>query len=122
MLPSLRGIMQKTPLIGGCFAVAALAVTGVPPFNTFYSKFSIFAGGFQSALTNPWIYALVIIAILESIGSFAWIFWTFSTTVPGQPSDEVAAATPLAPAMTFVLVILAALTLVSGIFAASWIG
>jgi hydrogenase-4 component D len=122
MLPSLRGIMQKTPLIGGCFAVAALAVTGVPPFNTFFSKFSIFAGGFQSALTNPWIYALVIIAILESIGSFAWIFWTFSTTVPGQPSDEVAAATPLAPAMTFVLVILAALTLVSGIFAASWIG
>lgn len=121
MLPSLRGIMQKTPLIGACFAVAALAVTGVPPFNAFFSKFSIFAGGFASALTNPWIYALVIIAILESIGSFAWIFWTFSAAVPGQPSNEVAAATPLAPAMSFVLVTLAALTLVSGIFAASWI-
>ncbi|MGE5641445.1 MAG: hydrogenase 4 subunit D [Byssovorax cruenta] len=121
MLPSLRGIMQKTPLIGICFAVAALAVTGVPPFNAFFSKFSIFAGGFQAAQANPWIYALVIIAILESIGSFAWIFWTFGVTVPGQPSDEVAAGTPLAPAMTFVLVSLALLTLVSGIFAASWI-
>ena len=121
MLPSLRGIMQKTPLIGVCFAVAALAVTGVPPFNAFFSKFSILAGGFQAAQTNPWVYTLVIIAILESVGSFAWIFWTFSTTVPGQPSAKVLQATPLAPAMTFVLVSLAVLTLLSGIFAASWI-
>jgi hydrogenase-4 component D len=121
MLPSLRGVMKKLPLIGICFAVAALAVTGVPPFNAFFSKFSIFAGGFEAAQANPWIYALVIIAILESVGSFAWIFWTFSAAVPGEPFDEVAAATPLAPAMAFVLVTLAVLTLVSGIFAAAWI-
>jgi hydrogenase-4 component D len=120
MLPSLRGY-EKTPLIGICFAVAALAVTGVPPFNAFFSKFSIFAGGFEAAQAAPLIYVLLIIAILESVGSFAWIFWTFSAAVPGQPSDEVAAATPIAPAMTFVLVTLAALTLISGIFAAAWI-
>ena len=63
-MPSLRGIMKKMPLIGICFAVAALAVTGVPPFNGFFSKFSIFAGGFEVAQTNPWVYVLVIIAIL----------------------------------------------------------
>jgi len=122
MLPNLRGIMKKLPLIGTCFAVAALAVTGVPPFNGFFSKFSIFAGGFEAAQTHPWLYVLVIIAILESIGSFAWIFWVFSGAVPGEASEEVVAATPLAPAMAFVLVTLAALTLVSGIFAAAWIG
>jgi hydrogenase-4 component D len=122
MLPSLRGIMKKTPLIGICFAVAALAVTGVPPFNGFFSKFSIFAGGFEAAQTHPWVYALVIIALLESVGSFAWLFWIFSGAVPGEPSDEVAAATPLHPAMAFVLVTLAVLALVSGIFAAAWIG
>ena len=121
MLPSLRGIMKQTPLIGICFAVAVLAVTGVPPFNAFYSKFTIFAGGFEAAQATPFIYALVIIAILESVGSFAWIFWTFSLAVPGRASDEVAASTPLAPAMGFVLVTLALLTLVSGIFAAAWI-
>jgi hydrogenase-4 component D len=64
----------------------------------------------------------VIIAILESVGSFAWLFWIFSGAVPGEPSDEVAAATPLHPAMAFVLVTLAVLALVSGIFAAAWIG
>lgn len=122
MLPSLRGIMQKSPLIGVCFAVAALAVTGVPPFNAFFSKFTIFTAGFEAAQHNPWLYALVIIAVLESVGSFAWIFWTFSAAVPGLPSEELAAATPLAPAMAFVLATLATLTLVSGVFAAAWIG
>jgi hydrogenase-4 component D len=122
MLPNLRGVMKKLPLIGTCFAIAALAVTGVPPFNAFFSKFSIFAGGFEVAQANPWIYALVIIAILESVGSFAWIFWVFSGAVPGEASEEVTASTPLAPAMAFVLITLAALTLVSGIFAAAWMG
>jgi hydrogenase-4 component D len=122
MLPNLRGVMKKLPLIGICFAVAALGVTGVPPFNGFFSKFSIFAGGFDAAQTHPWLYVLVIIAVLESIGSFAWIFWVFSGAVPGEASEEVTAATPLAPAMAFVLVTLAALTLVSGIFAAAWMG
>jgi hypothetical protein len=42
--------------------------------------------------------------------------------VPGRASDEVAAATPLAPAMQIVLVALIALTLFSGYFAAVWMG
>ena len=65
---------------------------------------------------------LVIIAMLESIGSFAWIIWVFSAVVPGSTSDEVAAATPLAPAMQVVLALLMILTLFSGFFAAAWIG
>lgn len=122
MLPNLRGILSKMPVVGVCFAMAALAVTGVPPFNGFFSKFSIFAGGFEAAQAHPLLLILVVVAILESVGSFAWIFWIFSTTVPGKPSDEVLAATKLAPSMQVVLVILAALTLVSGFFASAWIG
>ncbi|MEW5867653.1 MAG: hydrogenase 4 subunit D [Chloroflexota bacterium] len=122
MLPSLKGIMSKMPLVGISFGVAAMAVTGMPPFNCFFSKFSIFAGGFEAARGNPLLLVLVIIAILESIGSFAWLFWCFSAAVPGEPSEEVAAATALAPSMQFVLITLASLTLISGFFAATWMG
>ena len=122
MLPALRGVLGKMPLVGVSFAVAALAVTGVPPFNCFFSKFSIFAGGFEAAQANPLLLLLVVVAILESVGSFAWIFWLFSATVPGKPSEAVTAATPLAPAMQAVLVTLVVLTLISGMFAAAWIG
>ncbi len=121
LLPSLRGVMGRMPVVGASFAVAALAVTGVPPFNCFFSKFSIFAGGFEAARAQPLLLVLVVIAIVESIGSFAWLFWTFSASGLGKPSDEVAAATPLAPAMEYVLITLAVLTLVSGLFAAAWI-
>jgi hydrogenase-4 component D len=110
------------PVVGVCFAVAALAVTGVPPFNGFFSKFTIFAGGFEAARAHPLLLVLVVIAILESVGSFAWIFWIFSDTVPGKPSDEVVAATRLAPSMQVVLVILATMALLSGFFASAWLG
>jgi hydrogenase-4 component D len=121
MFPSLKGLLQKMPLVGVCFAVAALAVTGVPPFNGFFSKFSIFAGGFEAARTTPWLLVIVVIAILETIGSFAWLFWCFSASVPGEPSAEVRAASDIAPSMKFVLVTLACLALVSGFFALSWL-
>jgi hydrogenase-4 component D len=122
MLPSLRGILGKAPLIGVCFIFATLAVSGVPPFNGFFSKFSILAGGFSAARADPFLITLMVIAVLETLGSFAWLFWVMGAAVPGEPSPEVAAATPLAPQMQFVLVVLAILTLVSGLFAAAWMG
>jgi hydrogenase-4 component D len=70
MLPALKGIMRKMPLVGVSFACAALAVTGVPPFNCFFSKFSILAGGFSVAKAEPLLMVLVVIAVIETIGSF----------------------------------------------------
>lgn len=121
LLPALRGVLGRMPVVGASFAAAALAVTGVPPFNCFFSKFSIFAGGFEAARAHPLLLVLLVIALLESIGSFTWILWIFTASGLGKPSEEVAAATPLAPAMEYVLLTLVALTLVSGIFAAAWI-
>jgi hydrogenase-4 component D len=120
MLPALRGIMGKMPLVGVSFAFATLAITGAPPFNCFFSKFSILAGGFEAARANPLLMLLVVIAILETVGSFAWLFWIFGSTVAGEPSPEIVAATKLAPSMQWVLGALAFLTLVSGYFAATW--
>lgn len=121
LLPSLKGLLRKMPLVGISFAVAALAVTGVPPFNGFFSKFSIIAGGFEAARTTPWLMVIVIIAILETLGSFAWLFWCFSAAVPGQMSEEVSRASDIAPSMKFALVTLVCLALVSGFFALSWL-
>jgi hydrogenase-4 component D len=121
MLPSIKGLLGKMPVVGVSFAAAALAVTGVPPFNGFFSKFSIFAGGFEAARTAPWLLVLVVIAIFETLGSFAWLFWCFSASVPGNPSSEVTAASDIPPSMQFVLIALACLTLISGFFALSWL-
>lgn len=121
LLPNLKGLLKKMPLVGVCFAIAALAVTGVPPFNGFFSKFTIFTGGFEASRNAPLLLILVVIAILETIGSFAWLFWIFSSSVPGDPSVEVEAASDIAPSMKFALVTLACLALLSGFFALAWL-
>jgi hydrogenase-4 component D len=122
LLPSLRGILGRMPLVGLAFLCATLAVTGVPPFNGFFSKFNILAGGFLAARGEPLLMALMVIAVLETLGSFAWLFWVFGAAVPGEPSEQVAAAARPAPQIQFVLGVLALLTLGSGYFAALWLG
>ncbi|MBK9925461.1 MAG: hydrogenase 4 subunit D [Anaerolineales bacterium] len=122
MLPSLKGIMKKMPLVGISFAVATLAVSGVPPFNAFFSKFSILAGGFMVAKAEPLLMVLMVIAALETVGSFAWLFWVFGEAVPGEPSPDVSSAIRLPFQMQFVLGTLVVLTIISGYFAAVWMG
>ncbi len=122
LLPALRGLVGRMPAVGVGFAVAALAITGVPPLNCFFSKFSIFAGGVEASRENLFLLPLLVIAMLESVGSFAWFLWQFGNTVPGQASEAVAKAIELPRAMKAVLVTLIVLTLVSGYFAAAWMG
>ncbi|WLI75863.1 hydrogenase 4 subunit D [Kosakonia sp. H02] len=122
MLPRLRGVMRTLPLAGIGFCVAALAITGVPPFNGFFSKFPLFAAGF--ALTNhyPILLAVMILALVESVASFGWFIYWFGRVVPGEPSEEVANAAPLPYAMKLVLVILVVMSLCSSVIAAAWLG
>ncbi|WP_029010112.1 hydrogenase 4 subunit D [Azospirillum halopraeferens] len=122
MLPSLRGIMKRMPLVGIAFCVAALAITGVPPFNGFFSKFVIFAGGFEVSGQHLLILPLIVLAMIESIGSFAWFLRWVGFSVPGPSSTEVATAAPLPVAMQVVLVTLVIMSVCSSFIAASWLG
>lgn len=122
MLPSLRGVIGKNPLLGVAFVVAAMAVVGVPPFSGFFSKFAIFAGGFQAARQHLLLLPLLLVAVAESVATFAWLLKWVGWTVPGKPSEAVAAATPLPFAMQAVLVALIAMSVCSSAIAASWLG
>ncbi|PKU22391.1 hydrogenase 4 subunit D [Telmatospirillum siberiense] len=122
MLPSLRGVLTKMPILGVSFVVAALAITGVPPFSGFFSKFAIFGGGFAVSQQNLLLLPMVVIALAESVGCFAWFLKWMGYTVPGKPSDAVAAASPLPAGMTFVLSVLVVMAVCSSFIAASWLG
>ena len=76
----------------------------------------------MAARTEPFLMVLMIIALLETVGSFAWLFWVFGVAVPGEASSEISSATRLSPQIQFVLGVLVFLTLVSGYFAAVWMG
>lgn len=122
MLPKLRGIVKKYPISGVGFGVAALAIAGVPPMNTFFSKFQIIAGGFSVGAGNVAILVLVCIMVAETVATFAWFLKWMGYCLPGEPSDEVAAGAPLPRAMAFVFIVLIITVIVSGPLSASWIG
>ena len=87
--------MKKYPISGVGFGVAALAIAGVPPMNTFFSKFQIIAGGFSVGAGNVAILVLVCIMVAETVATFAWFLEWMGYCLPGEPSEtEVAAASP----------------------------
>ncbi|MGY5955959.1 hydrogenase 4 subunit D [Kosakonia sp. BK9b] len=122
MLPRLRGVIRILPVAGIGFCVAALAITGVPPFNGFFSKFPLFAAGFALSAQYPLLLPVMVLALVESVASFGWFIWWFGRVVPGEPSEEVAQAAPLPYAMQLVLIILIVMSLCSSVIAAAWLG
>jgi hydrogenase-4 component D len=122
MMPQLQGLLGKMPLVAVGFGTAALAIAGVPPMNLFFSHFAMLAGGFQAARADLPLLVLVVISVLEAIGTFGWFIMKFGDIVPGPPSATVAGATALPATMALALVALVALTLCSGAFAATWVG
>jgi hydrogenase-4 component D len=122
MMPQLQGLLEKMPLVAVGFGTAALAIAGVPPMNLFFSHFAMLAGGFQAARADLPLLVLVVISVLEAIGTFGWFIMKFGDIVPGPPSATVAGATALPATMALALVALVALTLCSGAFAATWVG
>lgn len=121
MLPKLGGILHKLPLVGVGFCVAALAITGVPPFNGFFSKFPIFAAGFALS-SHFWVLIpIMVLVLMESVASFGWFVYWFGRVVPGKPSAMVAQAAPLPFSMRLVLAVLVVMSLVSSVIAAGWL-
>lgn len=112
-LSILKGILNKLPVVGLGFIAAVMAVTGVPPFNGFFSKFMIIIGGFEIGKHYPLLLALIMVAIVESVGSFIWFLKWMGTNVLGTPSDVVATAAKPPWAIKFVLAILMIMTLIS---------
>ncbi|QIR26454.1 hydrogenase 4 subunit D [Kluyvera genomosp. 3] len=121
LLPRLRGVLTTLPLVGVGFCVAALAITGVPPFNGFFSKYPLFAAGFALSSQHWLLLPIMVLALVESVASFGWLIYWFGRVVPGKASEEVVHAAPLPLSMRLVLLVLIVMSLVSSVIAASWL-
>jgi hydrogenase-4 component D len=87
-ISQLGGLVRVMPLEAVAFVVGVLAVTGIPPFSSFWSKFFIFVG----ALESPGGIVLLVLLAIESIISFSWLLWVAQKVFLGRPSTAVTRA------------------------------
>lgn len=115
-ISELGGLARRLPIETFAFFTAAFTVTGVPPFACFWSKFYIFQGAMETQ--GPVGPVLMILALTESVVSFAWFLWVgyrvfyaVKLTPEGlEPASEMAAPEPVLvdpPAIHWTILVLA---------------
>ena len=109
-LEDLGGLSRKMPITFGCFIIAAAAISGVPPFNGFFSKELIYKG----ALERGWIFYLAALvgsfftaASFLKLGHAAFL----GKSKEGQKNVKEAPITMLIP-----MIIIAAICLLFGVY------
>ena len=121
-LDKLGGVGKTMPITFISFLIAAFAISGVPPFNGFVSKWMVYQGLVELGNTGDklWIVWLVA-AMFGSVLTLASFMKLTHTTFLGVPSKLTSSKKikEVGLGMTFPMVVLALLCVVFGIFAFS---
>jgi len=121
-LEKLGGFAKHMPITFVTFLIASFAISGIPPFNGFASKWMVYQGVIETAKNGGhlWIVWLVA-ALFGSALTLASFMKLIHTVFLGQPSDEAKALNhrvrEVGPTMWIPTVILAGLCIIFGVFA-----
>lgn len=94
-LNQMGGLMKYMPLTAITALVASLSISGVPLFNGFASKWTIFVAAIQGASSAKYLAVCAVIAILTSALTLASFVKFFGTTFLCRTSALVAEKTSL---------------------------
>jgi hydrogenase-4 component B len=89
----LGGLIKKMPQTALLFLVAAIAISGIPPFNGFISEFIIYSGFYywmQGSLIGPLMTIIFSVLALVMIGGLAMLCFTkaFGIVFLGNPRQK----------------------------------
>lgn len=110
-LTKLGGIWDKMKATSWLALIGALAISGLPPFNGFWSKEAVLSG--INAFGDP---VLLFLGIVAAMASAFYIWRWFFLIFTGEPrSKEVKGAHKASPIMTVPLTLLALGAIISGL-------
>jgi len=107
---------RRMPITAFCFFVGSLAISGVPPFNGFLSKFTIFLALAEKGLL--WAAVIAVITGFLSVACFGraayQLFWTTPSEAKEVNPGEIIREVP--PTMWTGMIILAGLSILLGLY------
>ncbi|TKJ47371.1 proton-conducting membrane transporter [Candidatus Aerophobetes bacterium Ae_b3a] len=124
-LNKLGGLARMMPITFVTFFIAALSISGVPPFNGFFSKWMIYQGVVELGRLGGggnfwiiWLLAALFGSALTLASFIKLIHATFlGTPSTSQPEDMGEKARKLGFSMALPMIVLASLCVVFGVFA-----
>jgi len=109
-LKKLGGLGRYMPLTFICFIIAAASISGVPPFNGFFSKELVYDG----ALERGWYYYAA--ALLGSFLTAASFLKLGHAAYLGKPSEENKKVKEAPLAMTIPMIVIAGFCVLFGVY------
>ncbi|MEO0162802.1 MAG: proton-conducting transporter membrane subunit, partial [candidate division WOR-3 bacterium] len=106
----LGGLIKTMPITAIVFIISAFSVIGIPPLGGFFSKFLVILGTVKSG--NLWLAAL---ALFTAVMTAFYMFRVFNMVFLGEAKIPAKEGTN---SMLFVVIVLAILSLLAGIFIA----
>ncbi len=104
------GMIKTMPWTAAAFIFCAFSVIGIPPFGGFFSKFMVIMATVQSG--RVWVAAA---ALFAAVLTMFYLFKVFSAVFMGEAKSDHKEGTR---SMVFVVVVLAVLSLLAGLFVA----
>jgi hydrogenase-4 component D len=103
-ISALGGLARTMPLTAATFFVGLMAVTGIPPFACFWSKFMILAGAME--LPEPLGPSILVLVLCESLVAFGWMLHVGQKVFYGVRTPAAVVNSDPPPAMSGVLILL----------------
>lgn len=114
-LDELGGLGRNMPLTAACFIIGALAISGVPPFNGFASKWTIYVAGVEAG--RP---VYTVIAIVISALTLAYFLKAINSAFLGQRPERLREVKEAPTPMLIPMFVLTGLCVVFGVL--PWLG
>jgi proton-translocating NADH-quinone oxidoreductase chain N len=102
------GLIKTMPITAVAFLLCSFSVIGIPPFGGFFSKFLVIMGTIKAGQVG-----IAAVALFTALLTMFYLLKVFSMVFLGEPKS---AAPETTKSMVFVVGLLAALSLVAGIF------
>jgi formate hydrogenlyase subunit 3/multisubunit Na+/H+ antiporter MnhD subunit len=117
-LDKLGGLAKYLPVTFVSCAIAALAISGIPPLNGFVSKWMVYQGIIELGRSGGGLWVVWLVAAMFgsalTLASFVKVLHTVFLGVRGRKGEG---PKEVGPTMTIPMIVLAALCLLFGIFA-----
>jgi multicomponent Na+:H+ antiporter subunit D len=116
-LDEMDGIGLSMKVTGFAFTLSLLALAGVPPLSGFMSEWMVFSGGILTyGIIGWWGIAIAAIALLNALLSLGYYLPIIKTLYLPADHKKVAKAQDASPVLIIAIGILAALTIILGIW------